>query len=72
MLQCNSLRDFQYDLKCLGGLLRRMFEPESVFADSGALELRRHQECDNTAAEFLKQTYSELATVLLQVSINFC
>lgn len=70
MLQSNSFRDFQYDLKCLGSLLRRMLEPESVFADSEALELRRDQECDEIAADFLKQTHFEAAAALLQVSIE--
>jgi len=69
MLQSNSFRDFQYDLKCLGGLLRRMLVPESVFADSEALELRQ-QECDDVAADFLKQTHFEPAAALLQVSIE--
>lgn len=70
MLQSNSFRDFQYDLKCLGSLLRRMLEPESAFADSEALELRQDQECDEIAEDFLKQTDSEPATALLQVSFE--
>jgi hypothetical protein len=68
MLQSNSFRDFQHDLKCLGSLLERMLKPESVFADSEALELR--QECDDIAADFLKQTHFEPAAALLQVSIE--
>lgn len=70
MLKSCPCRDFQHDLKCLGRLLRKMLEPESDFADSQVMELLRPQKGDGSAADFWKQTDSEPAAMLLQVSLQ--